>query len=161
MRIQLLGLGHQLHGAANVADAFLRQVLERNLAAVRVQVHTVVCRGIAVRRQRVVGAAGIVAGTLAGVGTQEHAARIDHALSQLLVVLRLNHQVLGSIQVRQVHHLLGRVHQHVAAVLQCTGGNLLARQQRQLAVQLGMHLVQLPLAGGDEQHLRVDAVLGL
>ena len=112
-------------------------------------------------RQGVVGAAGIVACTLAGIGSQEYASSIDYPFAQLFVVARLDDQMLRSIAVAECHHLVLILHQHIAAVLHSLGGNLLARQQCQLAVEFLVNLVQLLLVGGDEEHLRVDAVFSL
>ena len=108
-----------------------------------------------------VGTAGIVASTLAGIRSQEDATCIDNPLSQHLVVLHLQNKVLRSIGIRQGHHLVDTADQHIAAVLQRLGSNLLARQQLQLAIHLSLYLVELFTTGGDEEHLRVDAVLSL
>ena len=80
-----------------MSDTVFRQVLEGNLATVGVEVHTIVCCSISVGRKGVVSTAGIVAGTLAGIGSEEHAAGIDHALSKLFVVFHLQDEVFRGI----------------------------------------------------------------
>ena len=69
MGIELLGFCHQFHGPANVANTVLGKVLEGNLTAIGIEVHAVIGSGVAVSGQRVVSAAGIVAGTFAGIGS--------------------------------------------------------------------------------------------
>ena len=146
---------------ADAADTLIRQVLERHLATVAVQVHTAVGSRIAVRRQGVVCAAGIVASTLTGIFAQEHATCIHHLRCQLLVVVRLDDQVLRRIGVREVDGLALVLHQHHHTVLQRLLGYLLTRQHVQLAVHLSLHVEYQLLRGRDQQHLRVDAVLSL
>ena len=113
------------------------------------------------RWQGVVRTAGIVAGTLTSIRAQEYATRIHHALSQLLIVLYLQNQVLRGIGIREGNHLVNGIDEHIIAVFQCLGRHFLAGQLLQLALHLGLHLVQLRFAGGDEEHLRVDAVFSL
>ena len=161
MCVQLLSLRHQLYGMTNMPDTFCSQMLEGNLTAVAVQIDTIVSSGVAVGRQCVVRTAGIVAGTLTGIRSQEDATGIDYPLSQQLVVLHLHNQVFRSIGVGEGHHLINRTDEHVAAVFQRLSSYLLTWQQSQLTFHLSLHLVELVTAGGDEEHLRVDAVLCL
>ena len=161
MRIQLLSLGHQFHGVTDALDTFCRQMLEGDLTAVAVKVHTVVGGGIAVSGQRVVGAAGIVARTLTGIGSKEHAAGVDHLLGEFLVVGCLDNQVFRSIGVREADGLLLILHEHQRTVLQRFRGNLLTRQEFELTVHLSLYVEDYLFRGGDEQHLRVDAVFCL
>ena len=136
-------------------------MLEGNLATIGVQVHTIIGRSITVCRQRVVGTTGIVASTLTSIRTQEYATRIHHALSQLLIVLYLQNQVLRGIGIREGNHLVNGIDEHVIAVFKGFSGHLLTGQLLQLALHFGLHLVQLRFTGGDEEHLRVDAVFSL
>ena len=136
-------------------------MLEGDLAAVAVEIDAAIGRGIAVGRQRVVGAAGIVAGTLAGILSQEDAAGIDDLSSHLVVVLGLNNEMFGRVGVRERHHLVGRGNKHHATVLECLLGYLLTGQEVELAFHLGLHLLHHILGGADEQYLGVDAVLSL
>jgi hypothetical protein len=64
----------------------------------------------------VIGAAGIVAGTLAGILSEEYTARIHDAFCQLLVVADLQNQVFGSIGVGEGNHLINGIDEHVVAV---------------------------------------------
>ena len=100
-----------------------------------------------------VGAAGVVAGTLASIGTEEHTASINDTFSQLFVVLDLQDEMLWCIEVREVNHLVDGIDKHVAAVFQCFGSHLLARQQLQLSVNLGLYFVQFLFRGGNEEYL--------
>ena len=67
MSVEPLGGCHCLDGMTDVADALLGDVLEGDLAAVAVEVDTIICQGIAMSRQGVIGTAGIIAGTLTGI----------------------------------------------------------------------------------------------
>ena len=80
MSIQLLSSSHQFYSTTDAADAFFGKVLEGDFATVTVEVHTIVCCGIAMSGQRVVGTAGIVASTLTGILPKEDAASIHYAL---------------------------------------------------------------------------------
>ena len=106
MSVEPLGGCHCLDGMTDVADALLGDVLEGDLAAVAVEVDTIVCHGISVGGQGVVGAAGIVAGTLAGLLAKEHAARIDDLLGERLIVVGLDDEMLGGIGVGEVDGLV-------------------------------------------------------
>ena len=77
MGIKLLGFCHQFDGVPDAADTIGSEMLECYLPAIAVEVHTAVSCGIAVSRQCVVGAAGIVACALTGIGAEENAAGID------------------------------------------------------------------------------------
>ena len=118
MCLELFGFCHQLHGVADTADTVLREMLERHLTAVAVQIHTAICRGIAVCWQCVVRSTRIVSRTLTGKLTQEHASCIHHLLCQLLVVRSLDDQMLWSIGIREVDGLFLILDQHQTAVLQ-------------------------------------------
>ena len=100
-------------------------MLEGNLTAVGVEVDTVVGGGIAVRGQGVIGTAGIVAGTLASIGTEEYTAGIDDALGELLVVLHLQDEVFGGVEVGEVNHLVDGIDEHKTAVVEGLGSNFL------------------------------------
>ena len=125
MGIELFGFCHEFNGTANLTHTFGSQVLEGNLATVAVEIHTVVGGSIAVSRQRVVGAAGVVAGTLTGIFSEEDTAGIHHALGQLFVVLRLDNEVFGGVGVGEGNHLVGGTDEHAAAVFQSLDGYLL------------------------------------
>ena len=89
--------------------------------------------------QRVVGAAGIVAGTLTGVWSQEHAAGIDHLKGQRLVVLGLQNQMFRGIAVGECYSLLCVVNQYQAAVIEGLTGKVQSGQGLQLLFQLVAH----------------------
>ena len=111
--------------------------------------------------QGVIGAAGIVAGTLASIGTEEHAAGIDDTLGQLLVVLDLQNEVLGGIEVREVDHLVDGIDEYVTTVFEGFGSHLLTGQQLKLSVDFDLYFIELSFACRNEKHLRVDAVFSL
>ena len=111
--------------------------------------------------QGMVGAAGIVAGALTGVTPDEDAARIDHLSGQLEAVGRLQDEVFGRIAVGNGDGLLRVVYQHQTAVVQRMGGKGHAREHLQLSVELVLHLLEHLFRRGDEQHLRVAAMLSL
>ena len=69
--------------------------------------------------------------------------------------------MLWCIAVGQLHNFVGRTDKHVAAVVEGFLCHFAAGQQCQLSLHLLPHLFQLGLAGGDEQHLRVSAMLCL
>ena len=73
VRLEHFCFCHQFYGVANAAHTIFCQMLERNLTTIAVQIYAIICGGIAVCRQCVVGAAGIVAGTLTSVCSEEHA----------------------------------------------------------------------------------------
>ena len=106
MCIESLGCSHGLHGVADVANAFVGEMLEGNLATVAVEVNTVVSHCISVGGQGVVGAAGIVAGTLAGILSKEYTSRIDDPLGESLVIVGLDYEMLGSVGVGEVDGLV-------------------------------------------------------
>ena len=124
----------------DAADTILGEMLEGDLAAVAVQVHTAVGRSIAVCGQGVIGAAGIVASTLTGILAQENATGVYHLISHLGIVLHLQDEVLWGVGIREVDGLLHAVHQYQSAVLQRLGCHLLAWQQVELAVHLGLNV---------------------
>ena len=161
MGIELFGFCHEFDGTANLLDAFLRQVLEGDLTAVRVEVYAVVGCGVAVSGQRMVGAAGVVASTLTGILTEEDTTCIDNLVGQLFVVFRLDDQVLWGIAVAELHHLVVCLDKYQSAVLQRFGCYFLAWQLLQLSFHLLLNFCEFRFGCGDEQHLRVDAVLGL
>ena len=100
-------------------------MLEGNLTAVGVEVDTVVGSGIAVRGQSVIGTAGIIAGTLASVGTEEYTAGIDYTLGKLFVVLHLQDEVFGGVEVGEFQHLVDGIDEHKTAVVEGLDGNFL------------------------------------
>ena len=69
--------------------------------------------------------------------------------------------MLRSIGIRQVDGLLHAVDQHQTAVVECLGCHLLAGQQVELTVHLGLYVEDYLLGSGDKEYLRVDAMLGL
>ena len=64
---ELFILCHCDYSLADASDAFLAEMLECDLAIVAVEIYTIICQGIAVSRQGVIGTAGIIAGTLTGI----------------------------------------------------------------------------------------------
>ena len=74
MCLQLLVLRHRHHSITYVTNTFFREMLEGDFTVITVEVHAIICQGIAMGRKGVVGTAGIVAGTLARIVAQEHAA---------------------------------------------------------------------------------------
>ena len=108
-----------------------------------------------------VGAAGVVAGTLAGILSEEDATGIDDLLCQLHVVFGLKDKMFGSVGVGQVDGLVEVTDQYECRVLQRFLCNLLAWQEVQLAADSFLDVVDDLLRCGDEEHLRVDAVFGL
>ena len=68
MGMQLFVFGHRLNGFAYRLDALRGEMLERNFAAEAIEADTAIGCSIAMRGKCVVGAACIVASTLAGVG---------------------------------------------------------------------------------------------
>ena len=113
------------------------------------------------RRQCVIGAAGIVAGTLASVGAEEDAASIDDLCGQLVVVVCLNDQMLRCVGIAQSHHLIGRTDEHTAAVVKGFLGDVLAWKEIQLTLYFDLNISEELFTRRDEQHLRIDAMLGL
>ena len=69
--------------------------------------------------------------------------------------------MLRSIGIREVDSLLHAADKYQSAVVECLGCHLLAGQQVQLTVHLGLNVEDNLLGCGDEEHLRVDAMLGL
>ena len=64
---ELFILCHCDYGLADASDALLAGMLECDLAIVAVEIYTIICQGIAMSRQGVIGTAGIIAGTLTGI----------------------------------------------------------------------------------------------
>ena len=69
-----VGVGFELfifchcdYSLADASDAFLAEMLECDFAIVAVEIYTIICQGIAMSRQGVIGTAGIVARTLTGI----------------------------------------------------------------------------------------------
>ncbi len=58
---------HCDYSLADASDAFLAEMLECDFAIVAVEIYTIICQGIAMSRQGVIGTAGIIAGTLTGI----------------------------------------------------------------------------------------------
>ena len=69
--------------------------------------------------------------------------------------------MLRGIGIGEGYHLVNGIDEHVIAVFESFSGHLLTGQLLQLALHLSLHLVQLRFTGGDEEHLRVDAVFSL
>ena len=67
MGIELFGGGHEFYGVTDAVDAVGGEMLEGDLAAVAVEIHTAIGCSVAVSGQSVIGAAGIVASTLTGI----------------------------------------------------------------------------------------------
>ena len=65
--VELFGGCHQFNGVTDAVDAVSGEMLEGDLAAVAVEIHTAIGCSVAVSRQGVIGAAGIVARTLTGI----------------------------------------------------------------------------------------------
>ena len=84
---------------SNTAYSLFSEVLEGYLAAVAVEIHSAVCRGIAMGWQCVVGAACVVAGTLAGIFPKEHTSCVDYLLRKLGVRAGLQYEMLRGIGV--------------------------------------------------------------
>ena len=66
MGIELFGGGHEFYGVTDAVDTVSGEMLEGDLAAVTVEVHTTIGCCVAVSRQGVIGTAGVVARTLTG-----------------------------------------------------------------------------------------------
>ena len=64
---ELFIFGHCDYSLADASDAFLAEMLECDFAIVAVEIYTIICQGIAMSRQGVIGTAGIIAGTLTGI----------------------------------------------------------------------------------------------
>ena len=99
MGIERLGGSHGLHGTPDPADSLFADVLECDLTAIAVEVYSAIGCCIAVCWQCVVGAAGIVAGTLASIPSEEHASRIDYTCGKGLEIVGLDDEMLRSIDV--------------------------------------------------------------
>ena len=69
--IKLFGFCHEFHGAANFPDALFCKVLEGDCTAVAGEIHAAVGCCIAMSGECVVGAACVVAGTLARIFSKE------------------------------------------------------------------------------------------
>ena len=67
MGVELLGGGHEFYGVTDAMDTVGGEMLEGDLAAVAVEIHTAIGCCVAVSRQGVIGAAGVVARTLTGI----------------------------------------------------------------------------------------------
>ena len=161
MSIQLFGLGHELYGAAYAADAILGEMLESDFSAVAVEINTAVGSGITMCGQGVVGAAGIIASTLTGIFAKEYATCVNHLIGQLGVVLYLQDKMLRRIGIRQVDGLLHVLNQYQTTVFERLGCHLLAGKQIQLAVHFGLNIEYHLLGCGNQEYLRVDAMLSL
>ena len=106
MCLELLVLSHGHHCISYVTNTFFGKMLESDLAVIAVEIHTVVCQGIAMGWQGMIGTAGIVARTLTGIVAQEYATGIHYPFSQLLIVGSGNDQMLRSIGVAKFDSLL-------------------------------------------------------
>ena len=95
----MFGGSHHLHGSTYRTDALGCEVLERNLTHEAVEIDAIVCRSIAVCGQGVIGTAGIIAGTLASILSEEDAASIHHLVSQVRLVGSCNDEVFGGINI--------------------------------------------------------------
>ena len=84
MSVELLVLSHHLHSTSYAADAFCREMLEGNLAQETVEINSIIRRGVTVGGQSVIGAAGIIAGTLACILAKKHAACIHNLVGKTL-----------------------------------------------------------------------------
>ena len=102
MSLQHLVFRHRNHGFTDAGNTFFREMLESNLTVVAIQVDTIVSQCIAMGRQCVVRAAGIVARTLASIVAQEHASGVDNLLGKLVVVLGGDDQMLRGIRVTAI-----------------------------------------------------------
>ena len=74
--IQMLGLGHELHGAANAADTQRSDGLHRHLALEAIHTQAAVGPHAPHGRQGVVGAAGVITRAFAAVIAHENGARV-------------------------------------------------------------------------------------
>ena len=117
-------------------------MLEGNLATIAVEVHTAVGSGIAVSGQCVICAAGIIAGTLTGVCSEEHAASIHHFGSQLFEVTCLQDKMFRGVCVRETDGLVEIFHEYKGTVLQRLLCNRFSRQQLQLTVYFSLYVEQ-------------------
>ena len=161
MRLELFVLSHADHGLAYAVYSLFRKVLEGNLPVVRVQVHAVICQGISVCRQGVVGTRGIVAGTLAGVCAKEYRTGIHHLLGKGLVVACGDDEVFGSIGIAQRHCLVLVLNQYILRIAKRLLRHLRTRQQGKLLFYFVAYLLYHLLRCRDKYHLRVSAVLSL
>ena len=69
MGIQLFCLSHEFYSMTDMADAFFCKMLECDLATIAVEIHTIIGCGISVSGECMVRTAGIVTGTLTGIGS--------------------------------------------------------------------------------------------
>ena len=111
---------------SDAVDTIGSQMLESHLPAVAVEVYSIVGGSVAMSRERMIGATGIVASALTGIFPEEYASGIDHLLGQLLVVSGLQNQVFRRIGIREVDGLLLVLDEYQPAILQGFGSNLLA-----------------------------------
>ena len=84
-----------------------------------------------------VGAAGIVAGTLTGILAKEHASGIDDLLGESVIVVGLDYEMFGGIGIGEGHCLVIIRHNHELAVVESFGCYLLAGKQ----VELTLHFI--------------------
>ena len=140
MRFELLVFSHCHHGFAYRVYTMGCEMLEGDFAIIAVEVDTIICQGIAVSRQGVVGAAGIVASTLASIFAKEYATRIYHHLCQLLIVVGRQDEMLRRIGIGKSHGFGIVSHDYYLAVVQSFGGNLFARKASELFLYLSLHL---------------------
>ena len=103
--------------------------------------------------QGLVGTAGIVAGTLARIVAQEHAARIHHLLGKLLVIGSCDDKMLWGVGVAEVDGLLLVLNEDELGVIQRSLRHLLARQSLQLNFHFLLHSFQNLFGSSDEEHL--------
>ena len=159
--IELLGLGHELHRAADAADALGGEGLQGELALETVDAQAAVGAHAAHGGQRVVGAAGVVARAFAAVVTQEDGPGVDGFLSHSGGVLHGDDEMLGGVSVGKINGVLLISQHDDAAVGNGLGGHFPAGQLRKLLLHLGSHGFGHGGIGGDQHGLAVRAVLGL
>ena len=125
----------------DTADTLFREMLECYLSAITVEIYSAISRSISVSWQRVICSAGIVAGTFAGILSEEHTTRIYNLLSHLLIILCLDDKMLWGIGIRECDGIADAAYQNQLRVLECLLGNLFTRQFVELNAHLFLNIV--------------------
>ena len=150
---KLFVFSHSFDGTTYGAHTLAVEMLECDLSHETVKVHSAISVGIAVRRQGVVGAAGIVACTFAGIVAEEHASGVDDLLCELRIVGSSYYKVFRGVGVAQCHRLVAVVDKYYLAVLKSFGSNVFAWQDIQLTPYFLLNSVYGLLRCGDKQNL--------
>ena len=140
MREKFFGFGHSFHRCADTGNSFFGELLKRDFFHETIQRNATVGFCITTCGKRVVGAAGVVAGTFAAVVSQKNGAGAYHfAASQHRIFHRQN-EVFGSVNITEPDARFDVFEQNGAAVFQRFFGDVFSRQVGKLNIEFLIYL---------------------